>query len=150
MEFLKRGLSCLPCGIFRWNRCSVFSVSPNFFNLLYLLASHPNSSVESPPVVGNTFTQACPDWREGTYDNFKEWAARQFGVKDLEPGDEMDLPVQMKKARDIEFKTNKKGHYILPSRSDYKRTKEKQRVIRGYIGAVYRALFQYLTLLSFS
>jgi hypothetical protein len=88
-------------------------------------------------MVGNAFTNSCPDWKEGTYDNFKEWAVRQFGVKELESDDEADVPVDMQKAKDLVFKRNRKGVYMLPSMGDFKTTRQRQRVIRGYIGAVY-------------
>jgi hypothetical protein len=96
-------------------------------------------SIESLPKVGNAFTQSYPDWSDdGMNDKFKEWAAKQFGMKELEPDDEAELPVEMQKAKNIPFKKNKKGVYILPQKTDYKTVKQKQRVIRGYIGAVYR------------
>lgn len=89
-------------------------------------------------MVGNSFTNSCADWRDGTYDNFKEWAVRQFGVKDLESDDEAEVPVDAQKAKDIEFEKNKKGYYVLPPIVTFKTTKQRQRVVRGYIGAVYR------------
>jgi hypothetical protein len=94
--------------------------------------------METTPKVGNLFTQSCPDWNEGTFENFKDWAVRQFGVKELASEDEAEVPVGMKKAKNISFEKNKKGIFILPPKSDFKKVKEKQRVIRGYIGAVYR------------
>jgi hypothetical protein len=39
-------------------------------------------SVESSANVGNTFTNACKNWRDGTYKNLKDWAVQQFGKKD--------------------------------------------------------------------
>jgi hypothetical protein len=89
-------------------------------------------------MVGNSFSHSCADWREGTYENFKEWAVKQFGLKDLDSDDEAEVPVHMQKAKDIAFEKNKKGHYILPDMSNYTTIRQKQRVIRGYIGAVYR------------
>ena len=56
------------------------------------------------PVMGNSFTQSCPDWREGTYDNFKGWAPKQFGIEEMDSDEEADIPVHFKKAKDIEFK----------------------------------------------
>ena len=44
--------------------------------------SHPSNlslSVKSTPEVGNLFTHACPKWKKGTYELFKDWAAKQFG-----------------------------------------------------------------------
>ena len=100
------------------------------------------SSVESSPVVGNPFTSSCSDWRDGTYENFKDWAVRQFGIEDLESDDEAEVPVHMQKAKDIAFERNKKGDLILPHMSDFKTIRQKQRVVRGYIGAVYRMSLQ--------
>jgi hypothetical protein len=87
--------------------------------------------------VGNSFTNSCPDWKEGTYESFKDWAVRQFGLKDLESGDEAEVPVNLKKAKDISFKVNRKGHLVLLPLSNFRKTRERQRVVRGYIGAVY-------------
>jgi hypothetical protein len=88
-------------------------------------------------VVGNSFTNSCPEWRDGTYEIFKDWAVRQFGLKDLDSGDEAEVPVNLKKAKDISFKVNRKGHLILAPLSNFRKTRERQRVVRGYIGAVY-------------
>jgi hypothetical protein len=104
----------------------------------YLARSYFLSSVESSPMVGNSFTNSCNEWRDGTYENFKEWAVRQFGVKDLESDDEAEVPVDTQKAKDIEFEMNKRGNRVLPEIRNYKNTKQRQRVVRGYIGAVYR------------
>lgn len=98
--------------------------------------------MESSPIAGNSFTNACSDWRDGTYENFKEWAVKQFGLKELESDDEADVPVDMQKAKDIVFERNKKGEPILPDMSNYKTICQKQRVVRGYIGAIYRMSFQ--------
>jgi hypothetical protein len=92
-------------------------------------------------MVGNAFTHSYSDWRDGTYENFKEWAVKQFGLKDLDSDDNADVPVDMQKAKDIVFKKNKKGVYILPEMADFKTIRQKQRVVRGYIGAVYSAFF---------
>jgi hypothetical protein len=56
----------------------------------------------------------------------------------MESDDEAEVPVHMQKAKDIKFERNKEGEYILPSMSDYGTVRQMQRVIRGYIGAVYR------------
>jgi len=69
---------------------------------------------------------------------FKDWAVGQFDLKDGESDDEEDVSAQIPKARDIFFKKNKKDIYILPPMSNFKTVREKQRVVRGYIGAVYR------------
>lgn len=106
---------------------------------------HQIPSVESSPMVGNAFTHSCPDWREGTYENFKEWAVKQFGLKDLDSGDDAEVPVHMQKAKHIAFKKNKKGAYILPEMANFKTILEKQRVIRGYIGAVYSMFVQVIS-----
>ena len=53
------------------------------------------------------------------------------------------------KAKDIVFGRNKKGHFLLPPRSDHKTIKDKQRAVRGYIGAVYRTWFHFIKVLSF-
>jgi hypothetical protein len=97
-----------------------------------------NHSMESAPLVGNSFTNACPDWRDGTYENFKDWALKQFGVKDFDPDDNVEVPVHFQKAKDIEFQKNTRGELILPPMSKYKTIRQKQRVVRGYIGAVHR------------
>jgi hypothetical protein len=108
-------------------------------NLPYLHASYLISSVESSPLVGaNNFTSSTPDWREGTYENFKDWASKQFGTKEFDSDDEAEVPVHMTKAKLIPFERNKRGDLILPPMTDYKTVRQKQRVIRGYIGAVYR------------
>lgn len=94
-------------------------------------------SVESSQNVGNSFTNSCDTWRDGTYENFKEWAVKQFGMNDLESNDEAEVPVDMQKAKDIAFQKNGLGHLILPP-LDGQNTKQRQRLVRGYIGAVYR------------
>ncbi len=103
-----------------------------------------NPSSESSPMVGNAFTHSYSDWRDGTYENFKEWAVKQFGLKDLDSDDNAEVPVDMQKAKDIAFKKNKNGVYILPEMADFKTIRQKQRVIRGYIGAVYSMFFQFI------
>jgi hypothetical protein len=87
-------------------------------------------------MVGNTFTNSCKDWRTGTWENFNKWSVRQFGFEDLESEDE-EGPL-LPKARDIIFNKNKRGNLVLPPKTDFKTVRLKQRVIRGYIGAVYR------------
>jgi hypothetical protein len=57
----------------------------------------------------------------------------------MDSDDEGEVPVHMQKAKDIQFEVNKKGFFILPPRANFKTIRERQRVIRGYIGAVYRA-----------
>ena len=69
---------------------------------------------------------------------------KQFGLKDLDSDDEADVPVHMQKAKDIMFERNKKGIYKLPHMSDFRTTRQRQRVVRGYIGAVYRTCFNSL------
>ena len=94
--------------------------------------------MESSSLIGNTFTNSCPDWREGTNDQFKDWALKQFGVKELDSDDDNEVPVQLQKAKDIQFEKNVEGEFILPPIAKYKTIRQKQRVVRGYIGAVYR------------
>jgi hypothetical protein len=52
--------------------------------------------------------------------------------------EEAEVPVDMMKAKDITFEQKKTGEFILPPFANYRTAKQKQRVIRGYIGAVYR------------
>jgi hypothetical protein len=54
---------------------------------------------------------------------------------------EADIPVHMQKAKDISFERNKKGIYKLPHTSDFKTIRQRQRVVRGYIRAVYCMCF---------
>lgn len=105
--------------------------------------------MESSPVVGNTFTNTCEDWKDGTYKNFKEWAVRQFGIEDLESDDDAEVPVHFQKAKDIRFERNRSGDVILPEMRDYKMIRQRQRVVRGYIGAVYRQSIQLIFLVIF-
>ena len=88
-------------------------------------------------MVGNSFTHSCGDWRDGTYKNFKEWAVKQFGLKNQDSNDEAEVLVQTMKAKDIAFEKDKNGEYILPDMDNYKTIHQKQRVIHVYIGAVY-------------
>jgi hypothetical protein len=94
--------------------------------------------MESSSLIGNTFTNSYPDWREGTHDHFKDWAVKQFGAKELDSDDNDEVPVQLQKAKDIQFDKNIRGDFILPLISNYNTIRQKQRVVRGYIGAVYR------------
>jgi hypothetical protein len=100
-------------------------------------------------MVGSSFTNSHQDWRGGTYELFNDWARKQFGAKEMDSDEEAEVPVHLQKAKDIRFKVNKGGHFILPPRSDYKMIKEKQRVIRGYIGAVYRKWIHFSLFLFF-
>jgi hypothetical protein len=101
-------------------------------------AAHNRShSIESSPCVGNSFTNYCKEWKDGTYENFKDWALKQFGAKEFDSDDDIEVPVNFQKAKDIEFKKNKAGNFILPPMEKFKTNREKQRVVRGYIGAVY-------------
>jgi hypothetical protein len=95
-------------------------------------------SVETNPIVGNPFTNSCDNWKEGTYEHFKEWAKKQLDVEDSELDDKEEVDVQFKKAKDITFERNEDGDLILPPMEDYQKVRQKQRVVRGYIGAVYR------------
>ena len=63
---------------------------------------------------------------------------KQFGLKELDSEDEVEVPVDMQKVKSIAFQKNKKGYFILPLRSDYRTIKQRQRVVRAYIGSVYR------------
>jgi hypothetical protein len=88
-----------------------------------------------------SFIHSCGEWRNGTYKNFKEWSVRQFNLKNLDSDNEADNPVYMQKAKDISFERNKKGIYKLPHMSNFKTICKRQRVVRGYIGAVYCTCF---------
>lgn len=66
---------------------------------------------------------------------------RQFGVNELESGDDADIPIEKQKAKDIKFERRKSGILILPPMDECENVKQKQRVIRGYIGATYRESF---------
>jgi hypothetical protein len=98
-----------------------------------------NCSVQSAPIEGNSFTNSYPDWENGTNQLFLEWAKTQFGLKQRDPDESVEVPVRFKKAKEIEFTKNRQGEFILHPLSNYRRIKDKQRVVRGYIGAVYRA-----------
>jgi hypothetical protein len=136
MEVYKRSCGNVPCGIFRWTRRQHISVSQ--FIRIYAHNSYLIRSVESSPMVGNAFTNSHNDWRTGTYEYFKDWAVTQFGLKDSESGDDSEVPLQYQKAKDIVFERNDDGELVLPPSDRLKTIRQKQRVIRGYIGAVYR------------
>jgi hypothetical protein len=87
-------------------------------------------------MVGSSFTHSHGDWRDGTYEHFKEWAVKQFGLKALNSDDEGKVPVHMQKAKDLAFKRNDDGVYILPDMCNYQTNCQRQRVVHGYIGAV--------------
>lgn len=107
------------------------------------------SSIESTPLIGNAFTNSCDEWRDGTYENFKGWAVRQFGVEELDSNDEAEVPVDKQKSKDIVFEKNNRGHFILPPKQDFPKNRQRQKVIRGYIGAVYRKSIHSLVFLFF-
>ena len=72
-------------------------------------------SVESAPAVGNSFTHACPNWKEGTHELFKDWTAKQFADPSSEgEAEEGEVSVEYKKAKDISFKRNNSSELILP------------------------------------
>ena len=118
-------------------KSTLFSKSTHF---IQSQASYPTQSVESAPEVGSAFSHAYPDWKEGTYEMFKDWAAKQFG--DTTSDDEAEVPVQYQKAKDIVFKRNKRGDLILPPMSEYRKVRQQQRIIRAYAGAVYSESIQ--------
>lgn len=99
-------------------------------------AVHPLCSVETSPDVGNAFTQSRSDWRDGTYENFKDWAMKKLGSKE-DSDDDAEVPVRFQKAKDISFDRKKNGTLLLQPMSDFRTVKDRQRVIRGYIGAIY-------------
>ena len=101
------------------------------------LPANMNRSVETTPSNGTAFTSSYPDWREGTYENFKEWSMKRLGVKEPDSDDDAEVPVQMQKAKNIEFETNDLGDFVLPPLRDIRTVRGKQRVVRGYIGALY-------------
>jgi hypothetical protein len=74
---------------------------------------------------------------------------KQFGLEELDSDDEAEVPVRMKKAKNIEFERDRSGELILPPMSDLKTIREKQRVIRGYIGAVYSQYIHFASILFF-
>ena len=60
----------MSCGIFRWARVSRFQFVHIFFVFSLFMTNF--SSMETPLLVGNSFTNAHKDWKEGMYENFKE------------------------------------------------------------------------------
>jgi hypothetical protein len=62
---------------------------------------------------------------------------KQFGLEELDSDDEAEVPVLMQRAKNIEFERDESGELVLPPMKDFKTIRAKQRVIRGYIGAVY-------------
>jgi hypothetical protein len=64
-----------------------------------------------------------------------------LGLKESDSDDDAEVPVHCLKAKDIQFVENDDGHFILPPLHNYRTVREKQRVVRGYIGAVYRMSF---------
>ena len=94
-------------------------------------------SVESSPNVGMAFTNEYAEWRDGTYENFKDWSLKQFDAEKLDSDDEVEVPAHMQKAKNIEFKKDGNGEVILPPKTDFKTNRAKQRVVRGYLGALY-------------
>jgi hypothetical protein len=111
--------------------------------------SHLIPSVESSPMVGNSFVSYHPDINECTYENFEDWARKQFVVEDSESDDEAEVPVHMQKAKDISFERNKQGVLVVPPMDDYDTVRKRQRVVRGYVGAVYREFIQFTNLFFF-
>jgi hypothetical protein len=61
----------------------------------------------------------------------------------LDSDEEAEVPVYMQKAKNLGFEMNDDGNFILPEMAPYKTIREKQRVVRGYIGAVYRLSFYF-------
>jgi hypothetical protein len=83
-------------------------------------ASNLSLSIESAPQVRNSFTHACPNWKEGTYELFRDWAAKQLTDLQFEDeAEEGEVPVEFKKAKDISFTRNESGGLILLSMTDY-------------------------------
>ena len=58
-------------------------------------------------------------------------------MEEVDSEDNGDVPVDFQRAKDIEFKKNERGEFILPPISTYDTVRQKQRVVRAYIGAVY-------------
>ena len=95
--------------------------------------------METPLLVGNSFTNAHKDWKEGMYENFKEWSVKQFSHQPLESGDEAELPIEYFKRLKISLlKRTIMGILFCPPLQIYRTIKQKQRVIHAYVGAVYR------------
>ena len=62
---------------------------------------------------------------------------KQYGFQELGSEDEAGVPVEETKAKDIVFDRNENGDLILPRKTDFKNLRQKQRVVRGYVGASY-------------
>jgi hypothetical protein len=133
--------------LFRWRESPNIAVGLTFPP--YHDPSLNSHSIESPPIAGNSFVQAHPDWNEGTYEKFKVWSQTQLGLKESESDDDGEVPVHYLKAKDIQFEENVEGNFILPPLKNFRTVREKQRVVRGYIGAVYRMLIRPILLFSF-
>jgi len=57
----------------------------------------------------------------------------------------------MKRAKEIKFERNpKNGEFILPPISDLRTIRDRQRVVRGYVGAVYSAYIPLTVVMIFS
>jgi len=93
--------------------------------------------MESAPLAGNPFTTSCSDWKDGTYDMFRDWAMKQFGTKESDSDEEGEVRAHMRKAKDITFDSDERGVLILPPLSVFRLLREKQRTIRAYVGAIY-------------
>ena len=73
--------------------------------------------METPPLVGNSFTNVHKDWKEGMYKNFKEWS-ETIWPSTIGIWSEAELPIEFQKAKDISFEKNHHGHFILPPTSN--------------------------------
>jgi hypothetical protein len=70
---------------------------------------------------------------------------KQFDLKHQDSDDDdVGVQVHMVKSKDLTFDKNKKGDFILPPMTDYRLIRQKQRVIRGFIGATYRECYLFL------
>ena len=85
----------------------MFGHSSLYIFLSLSFISHRLLSIQSTPIVRNSFTNSYNNWKEGTYENFKEWAVKQFRIKELESDDEAEVPVLNQKAKNISFQKNK-------------------------------------------
>jgi hypothetical protein len=45
---------------------------------------------------------------------FRDWTGKQFGVKELDTDNEVDVSVDMQKAKDLAFQKNNDGDIMLP------------------------------------
>jgi hypothetical protein len=60
-------------------------------------------------------------------------------LTDLQSEDEAEegkVPVEFKKAKNISFMKNESGGLILPPMTDYKKIRQKQRLVHAYARAV--------------